>query len=200
MDPKSLSVLAGILYGVGTIPYLNSIRNGTGRPSISSWLIWFLIDAVTLAGMWVEHQLNGLIISSTFFCFIILLFACKRGMWEWSRMDTYCLIGAVLGIILWKAFGEATVAIITCAVVNLIGAVPTVTRAWEDPTRENRATWTLYWLSCVVTLFALTEWTWASASQPVSFTVVESIVFGIVWLKPRNHVVREGRKRCPATQ
>ena len=185
MDPKILSGLAGVVYALGTFPYWYTIWKKQSRPSIASWLIWFLIDAISLAGMWAEHQLNGLIIAATILSFITLLCAFWCGSWKWQKLDTVCLAGALLGIVLWQLSSDATVGIVIASIVNIIGAIPTVEGAWSEPERENRFTWTAYWISCVIALASLTEFTLTSAAQPISFTIVETAMIMIVWLRPR---------------
>lgn len=188
MGHEILSGLAGVVYVLGTVPYLYKIYQREDRPSISSWLIWTLLDGITLTGMIFERQVNGLIIAAVACSLLTTTFAAWRGSWEWDRKDTACLIGAILGILIWKIASSATLAIATCAIVNLIGGYPTVKRAWEEPQRENSFTWTCYWVSCVLTLLSLREWSLASASQPVSFTVVETMMLYVVWFRPRSRV------------
>ena len=175
--------LAGWTYVAGTVPYLYRILTGKDRPSLSSWLVWLIVDAISLAGMWQKNQLNGLIIAATSCSVFTVICAFWRGTWEWERIDTICVALSGAGIVLWQILGDATAAILICAVVNLIAAWPTVTRAWHEPARENRFTWACYEASCVLTLIGLATWTIDSAAQPLSYTIVETVMVVLVFFR-----------------
>ncbi|MDP3793561.1 MAG: hypothetical protein Q8R07_02295, partial [Candidatus Uhrbacteria bacterium] len=69
--------------------------------------------------------------------------------------------------------------------VVCLGSMPTFVSAWRDPSKEDRTAWAIFWLSCVVAIIAIPRWTLMDAAQPIIFTVIESIMMYLLWIKPR---------------
>jgi hypothetical protein len=200
--------LAFVLIIVAFIPYAKAVwrdRNilsgtpGKTEPSKASWIIWVALDVITAIGMYVEGSLNGQITAAVIGGSMVAILAMKFGTSDWTRLDKGCLGGAFLGIILWKVFGDAVAGIITCQIVMFIGSLPTFSSAWKDPGRENKTAWTLFWLSCVAALIAIPGLTLEvtfnepmhfflanlkHTAQPVTFFIIESIVIGILLIRP----------------
>ena len=125
---------------------------------------------------------------------IVVILALRFGKPGWSRLDKFCLGGAVLGIGLWAASGNPTFGIVTSLAVMFIGSFPTFASAWNDPSKENRSAWTIFFISCVVALFAIPQWTLADASQPVTFLAIEGVMVFILYCKPRPARVQQSLK------
>jgi hypothetical protein len=181
---NAISVLAGLLFVIGYIPYVRAIVRREATPAKASWIIWAALDTLTMLGMIVHGTINGHIIGSTVGAWVVMVLGIKLGTPGWTRLDIFCLIGAVLGIVLWQVFSSPIVGIITSLVVMLLGSFPTFASAWRDPSKENRTGWTLFWLSCIPALFAIPAWTLGDAAQPIVFTIIESVMMFILYIKP----------------
>jgi len=180
-----LSTISGLFFLAGFFPYIRAIFKGETKPAKASWVIWASLDTITIAGMWTKSTLNGQIIGAVLGAWIVVVLAFRYGIPGWSKLDVFCLVGAVLGIFLWWAFDDATVGIVTSVTVVILGSFPTFASAWKDPTRENRTAWTLMFISCVLALLAIPSWTLADAAQPVAFTIVETTMMYLLWVRPR---------------
>lgn len=189
MPIKSIfSILSGAIFLIGYFPYIWAIIQCKTKPSKSTWIIWASLNTVMLAGMYATHTVNGQIVAAVCGNWIVAFLALKRGAPGWSRLDKACLAGAVLGIVLWIVFSSPVLAILLSASVVFIGSIPTFKSAWEDPGRENFAAWACYWISCIFSLMAVTQWTLANAAQPVVFFAVDSIVMFLL-LRPRKRLL-----------
>jgi len=135
--------------------------------------------------MYVQHSINGQIIGAVSGAWIIVILALKYGATGWTRLDKFCLIGAVSGIVLWKTFNSSNLGIITNAIVTFIGAIPTFVSAWKDPNKEDKLAWTIYWLSCVCAMLAIPRLTFEDVCQPLSFFLIESTMMFLLYIKPR---------------
>ena len=185
MDIKHiLSVVAGLLFLAGYAPYIRAILRGETRPSKASWMIWATLDLITIAGMFAKHAINGQIIGATVGAWVVFTLSLKHGVPGWTKLDKLCLAGGALGILLWQAFSSPVMGIVTSSAAIFMGAIPTFKSAWHKPENEDRVAWTIYWLSCVVALAAIPHWTLADAAQPVVFSINETVVMYLLWLRP----------------
>ena len=132
-----------------------------------------------------KHSVNGQIIGAVLGGWSIVFLALKYGTPGFSRLDKFCLGGAILGIVLWKVSGNATFGLMTSLIVVVIGSIPTFVSAWNNPSKEDKVAWTIFELSCVVAMFAIPTFTLADAAQPITFLLIETIMVSLVYLRPR---------------
>lgn len=179
-----ISVIAGLLFIAGFIPYIYAILKGKAKPVKATWIIWAIIDVITFLGMYHENALNGQITGAVAGAGIVTLLSFKYGLPGWSKIDKFCLIGAIIAITLWIVFDNPVLGIITSCSAGFIGSIPTFVSAWENPDRESKAGWTLFWLSCVFAMIAIPEWTLADATAPITFSLAETIMMYILFIRP----------------
>ena len=153
------TILAGVIWVVAFIPYTVSILSHKTKPMKASWIIWLTIDYITFASMAAKHSLNGQMIGVVLGGTIVLILALIYGDRGWTKLDKFCLCGAIIGIILWQIFHDPNFGIMSGVVIGIIGSFPTFVSAWKDPSRENRLAWTLFVTSCVFAIMAIPQWT-----------------------------------------
>jgi hypothetical protein len=115
---------------------------------------------------------------------LVAILSFRFGMPGWKKTDIFCLLLALAGAYLWWGFQDAVFGIVAGSLAFIVGTIPTFISAWEDPARENRMAWLLYFLSCLPALAAIPEWTLAHAAQPVSFVITEGTMVYLVWIRP----------------
>ena len=69
-------------------------------------------------------------------------------------------------------------------VIVFIAAFPTFKTAWKEPEKEDLVAWTMYFISCVLALFAIPAFTLGDIAQPLTFFVIESVMMILLW-RPR---------------
>lgn len=180
------SFLSGVVILVAFVPYILAIRREETKPAKASWIIWAILDTITLVGMIAKNSTNGLIIGAVTGVWVVVIFTLKHGTPGWSWLDKFCLAGAGLGIGLWWLFNDPNWGIVTSCSVIFLGSFPTFVSVWEDPGRENQLAWSLYWLSAVFSIVAIEQWTLEHAFQPFTFLLIESVTMSILLFKPRN--------------
>lgn len=180
-----LSALSGVIFFIAFIPYIWAITKGKTKPAKASWLIWATLDSIILIGMYFKHSLNGQIIGAVAGAWIIAILAIKYGVAGWTILDKFCLAGAALGILLWQISGNPNFGITTSLVVILLGSIPTFASAYKDPSKEDRKTWTIFFISCVIAIPAIPTWTLENAGQPIIFLVVETVMMYLLYIKPK---------------
>ncbi len=178
------SVLAGVIFILAYVPYISAIIKGKTKPAKASWLIWGTVDLIILGGMYSKDALNGHIIGATFGAWIIFFLAVKRGTPGWSFLDKFILGMAGAGIVLWYLYGEPLFGVLIGLGLAFIGAIPTFVSTWKDYTKENKAAWVIFWISCIFAILAIPQWTFEDASQPLVFFLVESIMMYLLFINP----------------
>lgn len=187
MEWKSFfSVLAGVVFIAGFVPYIRAIVRKETKPSKASWIIWASLDIITLAGMYAAKTVNGQIVAAVVGALVVVALAFVYGTPGWTRLDKTCLVGAVGAILLWRIFDSPVLGIVTSSGVVFLGAIPTFISAWKKPENEDKLAWTIYWVSCVCALVAVPQWTFADAAQPVAFFTIESVMMYILHVRGRS--------------
>ena len=179
------SVVSGFLFVFAFFPYGRAIVRGETKPAKASWIIWATLDLITLIGMFAKHTTNGQIIGAVIGAWTVAALSLKYGNPGWTKLDKLCLGAGVVGILLWQVFSNPVLGIITSLSVVFFGSFPTFESAWTDPSRENKIAWTILWVSCVCAIIAIPKWTLADAAQPITFTIIESVMMYILYVHAR---------------
>lgn len=182
---ETLNILAAALFFGGFVPYIYTIVRGRTKPSKASWVIWASLDLLTAMGMYASGSLNGQMIGAAGGAWTVACLSLWYGEHGWKPLDKVCLLAGGIGIILWLTMGSPLPAIITANVILAVGGIPTLVAAWKDPCRENRLTWTLFWLSCLCAILAIPQWTMEDALQPINFAAFDTAMMGILLFRPR---------------
>jgi hypothetical protein len=178
------SIASGIISFIGCLPYLISIFRYNAKPSKASWLIWTILDAITISGMYLEGaSINGQLIMGSTNALIITLISFKYGEPGWKKIDKYCLSGALIGIILWIFFDDPMFGILISLGIMHIGAIPTLFSAWQDPSKESGLAWTLFAASSVCGLIATPDLQVKNIVQPLTFLIINSSIALTIFIK-----------------
>ncbi len=191
---NTLSLLSGILFVIGFVPYTYAVlrdRNmpsgtlGKTEPSKATWIIWISLDMITLAGMVAKHTVNFQIIGCVTGGTLVMLLSIRYGIPGWTKLDKLCLSGAVLGLALWAISRNPMVGMATSLSVTFLGSIPTFVSTWEDYHRESKVGWTIFFISCCLAVIAVPKFDMATAAQPLTFFTIETIMMLILFVKPR---------------
>src|SRR4051812_7283042 len=112
----------------GTVPYAIGMLRGRIRPHAFTWLVWTITTLIAFVGQLVggggigaaaagASALVGLGVSGYAF------WHCDR---SYTQLDWLCLAAASVALVAWGFSGSALTAVILIAVVDAVGAVPTI--------------------------------------------------------------------------
>lgn len=182
------STLSGLLFIVGFIPYIHKILRKKTKPVKVTWIIWATLDTIILFGMIFERVINGLIIGAVISGWTVAILSLKYGLRGWNALDKFYLVGAILGIILWQIFNSPVLGIIISLCVMFIGSIPTFVSAWKTPDHEDKLTWTIFWFSSALAVVAISQWTLADITQPITFLLIDTIMLYILYIHSQKYV------------
>ncbi len=155
--------IAGVISFAAYLLYIISIFRGKTKPSRSTWWILTLVGILIFAtsysleateSMWIQlsYIVGPLIIA------ILSLFSqygYKEGL---LKIDKICLAGAVICAFIWFVFNSPFIALLGSIVVDFIGLIPTMKKAYIDPEHEDPSAWALEFLASAMNVFAISAW------------------------------------------
>lgn len=170
-------------------PYLIGVFKGKLKPRITSWFIWCLLTGIASAAAFSEHQYPTafLLLSSFLGTLLIVIFGWKHGDRKIDRLDIVCLIGALVGIILWAVFNSPAIAVLVTITIDLVGGIPTLVHSWKKPGEESWATFLLSFLGAAFTLFVIKDWQITAFAFPL-YLVSVNMWFAMVIII-RRHIL-----------
>ncbi len=186
MDHGTWSFIALIVGLFAYVPYNVGIWRGKTRPRISSWLVWVLLDWACFIGMLMKGEMNGVVLGFSIGATVTLVHTWWRCPdYSWTRTDMVCLAIGFLSAVLWGVEGDPTRAIMLMSIGLLVGAIPIGIHVYSNPYDEDLPTWILFGSSTICGLLAVTEWTFAKASTPVVFCVIDTSILTLLIARRR---------------
>ncbi len=154
-------MIAGLLSFSAYFFYILSILKGKTKPSRSTWWVLTLVGGLIL---WSSYDLGA---TESFWIqlnyvlgpLIIALFSVRYGEGRGlSYLDKVCLFGALVSGLLWIVFNSPLVGFIGSIVVDFIGLIPTIKKAYLDPKKEDPGAWLLETIASIVNALGVTVW------------------------------------------
>src|SRR3954454_19575370 len=155
---KTLAAGAAVALTVfGTGPYLIGTFRGRIRPHAVTWFIWTVTTFIAFLGQVVGGGGLGAAAAgiSAVVAATISGYAFWRGDRSYTWVDRLCLLGALVALVGWALAGGLLTAVILIALVDVIGAVPTICKAFVRPSEEGISPFLLANLKWLLTLCAL---------------------------------------------
>lgn len=176
MSYEAIGIIAGILALGGYIPYIISILAGKTQPNRATWFIWTIVGGLLAFSYIAEandpHSI-WLPLGYFFGPLIVALLSLRYGYAQWTRLDTICIVAAVISIIPWVLSDNATFTLIINVLIDSTGAIPTLVKTFKEPETEDLTAWTIFFVANTLQLFAISVW-----SLPVIYPIYLFILAG----------------------
>ena len=180
-------IAAGAMSVLAFVPYVWAILKGETRPSGASWWTWTLLVFITITSSWAAGAPWQVLILPAWLCFSqfgVALLSLKYGDNNWDVINIACIGLALVGIALWVITGQPLIALGLSIIADFFASVPNFRHIWKNPKQENRTGWTLGWLSAVLEVAAITQWSLAESGWAVYFLFSMTTNFLLVWRTP----------------
>lgn len=179
-------MVAGSVLLLGNIPYIRSIRRGDTRPNRVTWGIWTTIGFLLLGSSYSLGATNTLwlMIAQVISQLVITFYAFKYSRGKWQRLDRICIAGAGLSLLLWWRSGSPLVALVMNIAMDMLGAVPTITKIYDDPNSEDLTFWVMSFTSAVLNLLAIENFDRSLIIFPLYLFLLNTLVL-ILLTRPK---------------
>ena len=175
----SIAVIMGLF---GYVFYVQGIVRGKVKPHSFSWLVWAILTTIAFfaqitegggPGAWV----TGVTALCSYAFAVVGLGASSRTFI--TKSDWIFFVAALVTIPIWQVTGNPFLSVIIITITDAVAFAPTFRKAYFNPDTENATTYALSGLKFVVSLFALTSFTWTTALYPVSL-VIANLAFVVM--------------------
>jgi hypothetical protein len=179
-------VISSILTIASALPYLLDVLKGKTKPRIVSWFIWSVLTGIATAASFVDHQYASAVL--TFFASIetlsiVILGLIKSGDRTLEKLDVYCLVGAVVGLVLWLVFNSPSIAILASIIIDMVGAAPTAKHIWQKPYEETWLTFLLAAIGGLFTVLAATDTRITAIAYPIYLLLINVLFTTIILVR-----------------
>jgi hypothetical protein len=177
-----IALLAGLISVVSCIPYIIDIAKDKTHPNLVSWGTWLLVSIINTAaaistGAFHTSILSGAIVLTDA---AIVVMGIRRGVKSYTKFDIICQVLAILGVILWLATGNPSLAVLLSLTVILIAALPTWRHAWRLPYEETWQGFGMAIAASTLTLASVEKINFIALAYPISTFVNCSVIVFII--------------------
>lgn len=151
-----------------TLPYIIDIVKGKTKPNIVTWITWTVLIGIGAAALYASHEINAalLLTGDMVATFAVVIVGLKYGIAKLDRFDLFCMIGAIVGLLLWLIFNSPLIAILATILIDFIGTIPTVRHSYFHPEEETYLTFALGIVATIFTLLSLHEYSFSAWIYP----------------------------------
>jgi hypothetical protein len=178
-----LGMIAGVLTLTGFIPYWWAIVRGKTRPNRATWWIWTIVGIIIAFSYRASGATSTMWVPITYVIgpFCTALLAIKFGADGWTKLDTICLVGVGIGLILWGVYRSPHLTLGLNIGIDFLGALPTIRKSIRDPYSEDLFAWLLFAIANIINLLAVDLWEWQIIVYPIYMVLITTIICGYLW-------------------
>jgi hypothetical protein len=157
--------------------YLKNVFFGRTKPHVFSWLLWSLLAGIGFfaqiskgagVGAWVTGMTGVM-------CLLIAIIGIFSGKDHILRIDIWCFIGALLGVIVWRITDDPLAAVLIVSVIDALAFIPTFRKAYSRPYEETASAFALAALKWTLGIIALESLNLTTAIYPASLVFTNGL-------------------------
>jgi len=177
-------IFAGGISLLAYVFYIVAILKKTTKPSRSSWWIWTLIGLVIVLSYHAVGATYTIWVPVSFFIgpLIIAILSIWHGEGTGlETLDKVCLLGSIIGILLWVLFDSAEIALFINIFVDLLGYIPTLKKTQKNPLSESKITWIIFTTGSILNLMAIEDWVLHISIYPIYMFIMDIIMLLLIY-------------------
>jgi uncharacterized membrane protein (UPF0136 family) len=179
----TILVYASLILTVGgMIPYLIDVMKKKTKPRIVSWGVWSVLTAIAGIASYADGQYPTawLMAAASLTTLSVVVLGYRNGDHSLEKLDIICLIGAVMGLVLWWYSGSATLAVLVTVLIDFVGVIPTLVHSWQKPHEETWITFAFGGLGGVATMLAVDTWVVTSVAYPIYIVIANTLITSVI--------------------
>lgn len=161
------------------VPYLADTIKGKIRPHPFTWILWTLLTIIVFIAQFVDGAGPGAwgtgVVGA--FCIVITLASVRYGFQNIKRADVVMFAIGLLTIPLWIITENPTLSVIIIVAIDLIAFAPTYRKSYHKPYDEPLYHSSLNFIRHGLTLFAIVNFTVATALFPFMVALANGSLF-----------------------
>lgn len=172
-------VAALIVNCIGYIPYFRGILRGEVKPQRITWGIWSILASINFVNQVINGGGWSLLFfgSTTILVLAVFCLSFKYGVGGSAISDKIVLVLAFLLLILWIATGDTVKSTYIAITIDMIGALPTIFKAYKKPETEAYLQWIMAAAAGALSLVAVgANQAVVLYAYPVYIIVFDSII------------------------
>lgn len=183
MYQELLSALGIGLTLFAFVPYIISIKKGKTKPHVFSWIIW---GSTTFIAFLAQIEGGGGIgvlpigISGIISIYIAFLAWIKKSEIIISKWDWLFFLSGMLSLPFWYLTNNPLWAIVILTVVDTIGFIPTIRKAYFHPFNENLTFFAIFMVRNFVVVLAVSVYSLTTVLFPATMGLACLILIFIV--------------------
>lgn len=164
-----VGIAAALVAFTAMPPYARSILRGETKPARVTWFIWAVVGTMLFTSYWASGARATAWVALIYGLnpAIIFILSIKHGVGGHSRLDIFCLAGAVVGLIVWIITDMPQLALGINISIDLLGLLPTIKKTWLAPGTENKPAWVLFSIANAINWLAVDRFTPSVVAYPV---------------------------------
>lgn len=178
--------------------YAWGVVKGWAKPNPITWFLWGLTAMIAFVAQMYEGVGVQAIVTLVLGVSPLVVFGLavkKHGFFvHFTPLTIFCTAVAVVGIILWQVTNSPVLAITFSIIADTFAGLPTLVKAYKDPSSEYPLPYLLSIVSMGIVLLTITEWTFV-ASAFIIYMLVSNIFLFIAAAVPLRKMLRSAKRR-----
>lgn len=165
--------------------YTTATMKGKAKPSPVTWFFWGLTPMIAFAaqvsrGGGIESSLMTFAIGLGPLVIFITAFFKNRKNWKFTISNGVCAILAAIGVALWLITDDPVLAMIFSILADFSASLPTITKSYLKPKSEYPVAYAISMLSMILTLLALSDWSFLNYAFEAYILVINLIILSAI--------------------
>jgi len=116
-------------------------------------------------------------------CGFVFILSLKYGTHNIKTFDVVCLVGSLIAIIFYFFLHSPILSILIITLVDFVGFLPTMRKAYEEPQTETISSYALSSFSSILALFAFSVFTFSNSIYLISLIITNATCAGIIFIR-----------------
>ncbi len=175
--------VAGVISFAAFIPYIHSTLRRKARPQRVTWCIWTVVGFLLASSYYASGARPTIWVAVSYFVgpLLIAFLSFKYGEGGWNGLDRICLAGAALSVFLWWISRSPELALVFNVLIDLMGALPTLRKAYLEPAGEDGTAWILFVTANALNLMAVDHWRFSIVLYPAYMFGISGVIAFLIF-------------------